>query len=134
MVINRIGTEFHLNSKQWVAFRIIARSFIKIHLKMFDKPEPIHMLMTGPAGTGKTHVVNAVCALMVEYGDEHSLRMLAPTGTAASLIDGMTIHKGLGIKIKSSQKGKGNRNPGESGEDYTVLISIQNRTLLWDEW
>ena len=108
IVINRIGTEFHLNSKQWIAYRIIARSFIKIHLNMLDKPEPIRMLMTGPAGTGKTHVVNAVRALMAEYGDEHSLRTLAPTGTAASLIDGMTIHKGLGIKIKSSQKGKGN--------------------------
>ena len=107
-VINQIGTEFHLNSKQWVSFRIIACSFIKIHLNMLDKPEPIRMLMTGPAGTGKTHVVNAVRAFMAKYGDEHSLRMLAPTGTAASLIDGMTIHKGLGIKIKSNQKGKGN--------------------------
>jgi hypothetical protein len=29
-IINHIGPEFHLNSKQWVAFRIIARSFIKI--------------------------------------------------------------------------------------------------------
>jgi len=133
-VINQIGTEFHLNSKQWVAFRIIARSFMKICLNMLDKPEPIRMLMTGPAGTGKTHVVNAVCALMAKYGDKHSLQMLAPTGTATSLIDGMTIHKGLGIKIKSHQKGKGNRNPGESGEDYTVLISIQNCTLLRDEW
>ena len=133
-VINRIGTEFHLNSKQWVSFRIIAPSFIKINLNMTDKPEPIRMLMTGPAGTGKTHVVNAVRALMAEYGEEHTLRLLAPTGTAASLIDGMTIHKGLGIKIKSNQKGKGNRNPGESSEDYTVLISVRNRTLLRDKW
>lgn len=46
----------------------------------------------------------------------------------------MMIHKGLGIKIKSNSKGKGNRKPGESGKDYTVLISVQNRTLLHDEW
>ena len=133
-IINRIGTEAHLNSKQWISFRIIARSFIKINIDISDKPEPIRMLMTGPAGTGKTHVVNAVRALMAEYGDEHTLRLLAPTGTAASLIDGMTIHKGLGIKIKSNRKGKGNRNPGDSSEDYTVLISVRNRTLLRDEW
>ena len=56
------------------------------------------------------------------------------TGSAVSLIDGMMIHKGLGIKIKSNSKGKGNRKPGESGEDYTVLISVQNCTLLRDEW
>jgi adenylylsulfate kinase-like enzyme len=105
-VINQIGSEFQLNHKQWISFRIIARSFIKIHLNMLSKPEPICMLMTGPAGTGKTHVVNAVHALMAEYGDEHSLRTLAPTGTAASLIDGMTIHKGLGIKINPARKAR----------------------------
>jgi len=91
-IINCIGTEAHLNSKQWISFRIIARSFIRINIEMLEKPEPIRMLMTGPAGTGKTHVVNAVHALMAEYGDKHTLHLLAPTGTAASLIDGMTIH------------------------------------------
>lgn len=33
---------------------------------------------------------------------------LAPTGTVASLIDRMMIHKGLGIKVQSCDKGKGN--------------------------
>jgi PIF1-like helicase len=133
-IINQVGSEHQLNSKQWVAFQIIARSFIKTHLEMSDTPEPIRILLTGPGGTGKTHVVNALRALMEIYGSEHTLRFLAPTGSAASLIDGMTIHKGLGIKIKSNQKGKGNREPGESSEDYTVLISVRNRTLLRDEW
>jgi len=133
-VINRIGTEYQLNSQQWIGFCIIARSFIETHLQMSAKPEPIRILLTGPGGTGKTHVVNALCALMVVYGSEHTLRFLAPTGSAASLIDGMTIHKGLGIKIKSNKKGKGNREVGESTEDYTVLISIRNCMLLCDEW
>jgi hypothetical protein len=133
-VINWIGTEYQLNSQQWIGFCIIARSFIEAHLQMSAKSEPIRILLTGPGGTGKTHVVNALCALMAVYGSEHTLRFLAPTGSAASLIDGMTIHKGLGIKIKSNKKGKGNREVGESTEDYTVLISIRNRTLLRDEW
>jgi len=72
--------------------------------------------------------------VMSKYGCEHMLRFLAPTGTAASLINGMTIHKGLGIKIKNNNKGKCNRNVGDSLEDYSVLISIKNRTLLRDEW
>ena len=133
-VINHIGSKFGLNKKQWISFRLVARSFIKTHASMSDHPQPIRILLTGPGGTGKTHVVNALRALMAEYGSEHTLRFLAPTGSAASLIDGMTIHKGLGIKIKSNSKGKGNRKPGESGEDYTVLISVRNRTLLRDEW
>jgi len=107
-VINRVGSKFGLNKKQWIAFCLIACSFIKTHVSMSENPQPIRILLTGPGGTGKTHVVNALRALMAEYGSEHMLRFLAPTGSAASLIDGMTIHKGFGIKIKSNSKGKGN--------------------------
>jgi hypothetical protein len=67
---------------------------------------------------------------MEHYSVAHSIRFLAPTGSAASLIDGMTIHKGLGIKVKSNEKGKGNRKLGEHSEDYSVIISVQNRTQL----
>jgi hypothetical protein len=52
----------------------------------------------------------------------------------AALIDGMTIHKGLGIKIRSANKGKGNRDPGNGAEDLSVLISVQNRMQLREEW
>jgi hypothetical protein len=92
------------------------------------------MFMTGPGGTGKTHVVKAVQSVMQHYGCAHIIRFLAPTGCAAALIDGMTVHKGLGIKIKSNNKGKGNQEPGSSKEEYSVVISIQNRTQLRDEW
>jgi hypothetical protein len=61
------------------------------------------------------------------YGAERTIRFLAPTGSAASLVDGMTIHKGLGIKVQSTNKGKGNRNLGEHQEDYSVVISVQNK-------
>jgi hypothetical protein len=50
------------------------------------------------------------------------------------LIEGMTIHKGLGIKVKSKDKGKGNRKLGDDSEDYSVFISVQNRTQLRDGW
>ena len=58
------------------------------------------MLLSGPGGTGKTHVVNAVQQVMKSYGYQHSIRFLAPSGSAASLIDGMTIHKGLSIEVQ----------------------------------
>ncbi|KAF9077798.1 hypothetical protein BDP27DRAFT_1146940, partial [Rhodocollybia butyracea] len=57
----------------------------------------LRMLLTGPGGTGKTHVVKAVKKVMEHYGIDHYLRFVAPTGTAAALIEGTTIHKGLGI-------------------------------------
>ncbi|KAG1876929.1 hypothetical protein C8R48DRAFT_554185, partial [Suillus tomentosus] len=133
-VMSSIEKKFGLNDKQTTCFRIIANWFIsKFVRKQADTPT-LSMVMTGPGGTGKTYVVNAVRALMTHYGCSHQIRFLAPTGSAASLIDGMTIHKGLGIKIQANRNGKSNRRVGESMEDYTVLISVQSRTQLREEW
>ena len=41
----------------------------------------------------------------------------------------MTIHKGLGIKIHSNDKGKVSRKVGDDRENYSVLITIQNKTV-----
>jgi hypothetical protein len=67
---------------------------------------------------------------MEYYSYGHIIQFLAPTGSAATLIDGMTIHKGLGIKIKATNKGKGNRAPGENKEDYSIIVSNQCKTQL----
>jgi hypothetical protein len=53
-LINRIGTQFNLNKKQWMAFKIIARSFLKIHLEQSSDSEAIRMFITGPGGTGNS--------------------------------------------------------------------------------
>lgn len=68
-----------------------------------DEEEPLRMLMTGPGGTGKSHSIKALKEFMEYYGSGHRLRLLAPTGSAASLIDGMTCHKGLSMKIKKEE-------------------------------
>ena len=135
-IITKIGKEYNLQSQQWIAFRIITQSFFQ---KYVLKQQPsdhkvLRMFLTGPGGTGKTHVVKAVQKVMEYYGAGHTIRFLAPTGSAASLIDGMTIHKGLGIKIQSHNKGKSNRNLGENREDYNVIITVQNKTKLRNEW
>jgi hypothetical protein len=122
--------------QQWIAFRIISKCFIQnyIHKNTLNNRKPLRMLLTGPGGTGKSHVVKAVHKLMEYYGAGHTIRFLAPTGSAASLINGMTIHKGLGIKVQSTQKGKGNRKIGDDQQDYSVIISTQNKVKLRNEW
>ncbi|KAF9779878.1 hypothetical protein BJ322DRAFT_975767, partial [Thelephora terrestris] len=95
---------------------------------------PLRMLMTGPGGTGKTHAVRALQELMRLHNSQHLIRFLGPTGTSAKQIGGMTVHKGLGLSIALKPHGRGNRKAGESNEDYTVGISVKNRTLIRDEW
>ena len=135
-IINIVGEQHHLEKQQWIAFRIITRSFLENHLNHLasKKTNPLRMLLTGPGGTGKSHVVKAVHKVMEHYRVGHTIRFLAPTGSAASLIDGMTVHKGLGIKVKSTDKGKGNRKLADNQEDYSVVITTQNKTKLRDEW
>jgi hypothetical protein len=136
-VITETGTNFKLNEAQLKAFQIITSHFIASYVNNEVDAEPVKhlvMLLTGPGGTGKTHIVKAIQAVMRHYGCAHLIRFLAPTGSAAALIDGMTVHKGLRLKIKSLNKGKGNHQPGCATEDYSVLISVQNRTQLHEEW
>ncbi|KAG1800749.1 uncharacterized protein HD556DRAFT_1438751 [Suillus plorans] len=134
-VINMIGIEFQLNDAQWVAFCIIADHFVGAFVEKHAEPcHQLTMLMTEPGGTGKMHVVKAVRAVMEYYGYGHVIQFLALTSSVASLIDGMTIHKGLGIKIRAKSKGKGNRALGKSMEDYSVIVSNQSKTQLHDKW
>jgi hypothetical protein len=59
-----MAKEFELNEKQQIAYKIIANFFILKYVnKDFGTSEmsvQLMMLMTGPGGTGKTHVVRAV--------------------------------------------------------------------------
>jgi len=53
-IINNIGKEFNLNEKQWISFRIIARSFVRRYVDGIEPDaDPLHMLMTGPGALEK---------------------------------------------------------------------------------
>ncbi|KAF6741353.1 hypothetical protein DFP72DRAFT_761254, partial [Ephemerocybe angulata] len=86
-----------LNTRQSIAYHIISNHFIERFVLKNPDTKPLIMLMTGPGGTGKTYTVNAVSEVLKAYRHGHAIRYLAPTGSAAALINGMTIHKGLGI-------------------------------------
>jgi len=59
----------------------------------------VHVFLTGEAGSGKTHVVNAYAAYLREH--EVGFAVTASTGIAATHIRGMTIHSWSGIGIHS---------------------------------
>ncbi|TFK17370.1 hypothetical protein FA15DRAFT_555740, partial [Coprinopsis marcescibilis] len=109
-IIDQVEVAKNLNEQQRIAYRIITQHFISRFILKHESEKPLKMLMTGPGDTGKTYVVNALKSVMEAYNCGHTIRFLAPTDSAAALIDGMTLHKGLGLRIENATKGKGNRN------------------------
>lgn len=122
-IIERIANENGLNEKQLYTFKIVAKGFISRHITTTNKdalPQPLHLFMTGPGGTGKTYVIKALQQLMAMYKCDDMLRYLAPTGSAAALIVGLTIHKGLGIQIWPKSGSKHNERELGEDENWTV--------------
>ncbi|MCG8077483.1 MAG: AAA family ATPase [Candidatus Thiodiazotropha taylori] len=84
--------------------------FLSVLHSLKTSDEPLHLFLTGGAGVGKTVVVNAIYQSMLRFYnkdinsnlDEAKILLAAPTGTAAFLIRGNTLHTLL--KIPVSQK------------------------------
>ena len=132
--------QFQLNKKQQIAFHIGAQRFkelLEIDVTSgngtIGRGNPLRMLMTGPGGTGKTHVVKALKELMKMYGSAHRIRFLAPTGTAAALIDGQTIHSALGIPVHLTNAEMRDLRDS-NGADLYMRVSVKCRAELREEW
>nr|XP_057929526.1 uncharacterized protein LOC131129730 [Doryrhamphus excisus] len=68
------------------------------------KPEPLHLFITGGAGTGKSHLIKAIqyeatrlLSTMCRQPDNISVCLAAPTGIAAYNLNATTIHSTLSI-------------------------------------
>ncbi|KAH7904306.1 hypothetical protein BJ138DRAFT_1019310, partial [Hygrophoropsis aurantiaca] len=129
-LIQHIAEKYTLNHKQWITFQIVSSFFLQL---IYPEEHSMRMLMTGPGGTGKSHVVLALHTLMSRYGQGHLLRFLAPTGSAAANIDGSTIHKAFGLSIQKKQKGKGNRKPELRKEWKGVWMLLLDESSLCGE-
>jgi len=57
-----------------------------------------NVFLTGPAGSGKTHVLNEYINFLKQHGVE--VAVTASTGIAATHLKGMTIHSWTGLGIK----------------------------------
>lgn len=75
-----------------------------------------NVFLTGPAGSGKTYVLNKYIQFLKEHGVE--VAVTASTGIAATHLKGMTIHSWSGIGIKDTLT------------DYD-LDALEEREYLW---
>lgn len=60
-----------------------------------------NIVLHGPSGTGKTHTMNELIKIIKYDGLDNELIVAAPTGMAAILINGATIHSQFGIRAYS---------------------------------
>src|SRR6202034_899058 len=75
------------------------------------------MYMGGMGGTGKSQVIKALMHFFKLRNESHHFAVLAPTGTAAALLNGSTYHLFLGVPID----GLGMRN------ETTNIAQVQER-------
>ncbi|KAJ7130146.1 hypothetical protein C8R44DRAFT_613502, partial [Mycena epipterygia] len=88
LILEDIITEWGIagNAEQERAVRMIGEHFI------FGLDDQLLMYIAGVGGAGKSYVIKAIVELFQRCGYSDRLLLSAPTGCAAVLIDGYTIH------------------------------------------
>jgi hypothetical protein len=100
-----------LNVKQRQLFQVVLDWSISLLISPNTIQTPFNYFVTGGAGTGKSHLIRALHQMVIrtlrrEGDDPTALKVLlmAPTGTAAHNIDGLTIHSALQLQLGQSAK------------------------------
>ena len=92
-----------------------------------------NVVVTGPAGTGKTVVVTEVVRALREADPNHALAVTAPTGAAAALLSGSTIHSFYGIPPRAGEDGRSARQIAADLKPWKAAALRGLRTMVIDE-
>jgi len=87
-----------LNPEQSQAFKIITEH------SLHPQNEPLRMFISGPAGTGKTRVINAVTDFFEQRKQMRRFRLASYMGISARHISGMTLHSALSLSTQRNMK------------------------------
>ena len=99
-----------LNTQQKTAFELV-QSYFKTLADFNDglintKPEPVHIHISGPGGTGKSDLIRMIREMIIRSSLKNSTSqspavvVVAPTGIAAYNIEGITIHRALNLPVQ----------------------------------
>ncbi|KAG2004898.1 ATP-dependent DNA helicase PIF1 [Coprinopsis cinerea AmutBmut pab1-1] len=91
-IINDTVNEYSLNKEQERAFKIVANHAACL------APKQLLMYLGGMGGTGKSQVIKSLISMFEKKRESHRFIVLAPTGTAAALLNGSTYHSMLGVR------------------------------------
>ena len=94
---------------------------------------PARVVLHGPGGCGKSVVVRALATLL--RSSKHGVAITAPTGCAAFLIGGCTLHACLRLPVENNTYGRASDAPLPSGPVLQHLIDFWRpiRVLVIDE-
>ena len=95
-----------LGEKQRKAYNTILE-----HYRGRRHKEPLHMIIQGTAGTGKSYLIGAIKHAMEtdSLPNKSPLLLLAPTGVAAFNISASTLHSALKIPVRDMIELQGSR-------------------------
>ena len=89
---------------------------VKVHFEQGDE-DPLHIIVNGTAGTGKSYLINCLRLLLGT-----SLKVAAPTGVAAFIIEGRTLHSLLHLPVRGDFKDINLHNIQEELSNIKYLI------------
>lgn len=107
----------HQNIEQLRAFMIIVHH-------VFVGDDQLLMHVSGVGGTGKSHLISAIVLFFEEIKRRHELMLSAPTGIAAVLIKGFTLHALLLMSPNWKSKKLEDLNLLWSGIKYLIIDEV----------
>ena len=120
-VLEAVIQKFKLNTEQERAFRIVANH------ATINNPTQLKMYLGGMGGTGKSQVLKALVEFFKDRNESHRIIIIAPTGSAAALLNGSTYHSVLNIgsdRTRNDVTSQSNVRERLDGVDYIFLDEI----------
>ena len=93
----------HFNAKQFQAFALVENFARKVQQRGVLRVPPLLLDLSGPAGSGKTTWVRITRAHINKLTGSNFIQTTAPTGIAAHLSGGETLHSLLHLPIGKSR-------------------------------
>lgn len=123
-LMNQVSAQFSLNVDQKRAYELVVDALLKDEypsrhhqsthklieddidlgeLEFPSSPDPLRLYLGGIGGTGKSQVVKGILSFLENKNESFKCLVLAPTGSAASLVDGSTYHSALSLAVDSTE-------------------------------
>jgi len=98
---------------------------------LHQDPEQMLIFITGIGGSGKSHVIRAILGAFVRTSRYQQILLSAPTGSAACLIDGYTIHTLTLMGVGSRSTGREAFEDGLDGKIVKQKFNVDELQEIW---